>query len=71
MTRKVGWVWHIAYVVAEGSAYRILVQNLKEVNYFQNIHRLKNNIKMCFKEIGREVVHWINVTQDRAGGGLL
>jgi hypothetical protein len=34
MTRKVGWAWHIAYVVPEGYAYRILVENLKEVNYF-------------------------------------
>jgi hypothetical protein len=34
MTRKVRWSWHIAYVVAEGNAYRILVGNLKEVNYF-------------------------------------
>jgi hypothetical protein len=53
-------------------AYRVLVvipEGKRQLG--KPKRRWDNNIEMYLKEIGIEYVHWIDVAEDRGGGGPL
>jgi hypothetical protein len=52
ITLRVRWAGHVACMVMR-NAYEIVVGNLKERNYLEDMCKWKNNIKMDLKEIGR------------------
>jgi hypothetical protein len=46
-------------------------ENLKGRELGKPTRRLKDNIRMSLREIGRDSVDWMHLAQDRDSGGLL
>jgi hypothetical protein len=65
-SRRMRWVGHIAQMGEKGSAYGILVGKLEGKRPLGRPGcRWADNIKMDLREIGWDVVDWIDMTQDR------
>jgi hypothetical protein len=63
------WVWHVESMGGKKDAYEVWWGNLRGRDYFGGLrsrHRLEDNIKIDFQEIGRgAAVDWIDLAQDR------
>jgi hypothetical protein len=70
--RRMRWVGHAAQMGEKRNAYKVLVVN-PEVKWQLGCprHRLEDNIKMDFEEIGWEGMDWIRLAQDRTSDRLL
>jgi hypothetical protein len=66
------WAGHVARMVDRRGAYRILVgrpEGRKPLG--RPTRRWDDNSKMDLQEVEWGATNWIDLAQDRAGGGLL
>jgi hypothetical protein len=65
-SRRMRWVGHVARMGEKRNAYRILVGKPEGKRPLgKPICRWVDNIKMGLREIGTDVVDWIDMAQDR------
>jgi hypothetical protein len=65
-SRTMRWAEHVALMVEKRNAYRILVGKPEGKRLLGRTRRvLVNSIKMDLREIGRDGVDWMDVSQDR------
>ena len=63
---RLGWAGIVACVGARKGAFRVLVEKSERMRPLgRPRRRLKNNIKMDRREVGRESMDWISLAQDR------
>ena len=61
-----GWAGHVARMGEKRGVYRVLVGKLEENRPLgRPRHRWEDNINMDLKEVGSEVMDWIELAQDR------
>jgi hypothetical protein len=61
------------YLIREmRNAYKILVEKSKrEIPGGRHGRRWEDNIRTDLREMGREIVEWMRLVQDKTSGGLL
>jgi hypothetical protein len=70
--RIMRWAWHVEYTGEKRCVYRVLVGKPEGKNPLgRPKHRLEDNIKMDLQEERCGSMDWIELAQDRAGGGHL
>jgi hypothetical protein len=70
--RRLRWAGHVARMGEERGAYRILVGRPEGRRPLgKPRHRWEDNIKMDLREVGWGGMNWIELVQERDGGGLL
>jgi hypothetical protein len=65
---RVKWAEHVARIWVMRSPYKIVVikrEGMRPLWTPKRTYAWENNIKMCLKEIGYEVVCWIHLAQNR------
>jgi hypothetical protein len=71
-SKRMTWGRHVASVGEERNAHRILVGKPEGKRPLGRPgSSWKDNIKMGLREIGWGGMNWIDLVQDRTGGGLL
>jgi hypothetical protein len=64
--RRMRWAGHVARTGEMRNAYNIMVVNPERKRPLGRLHRRwEDNIRMDLREIGWEVVDWIQLVQDR------
>jgi hypothetical protein len=70
-SRRMRWARHVAHMGERRAAYRILAGRPEARRPpGRPRHRWEDNIKMGLQDMGVDM-DWIDLAQDRAGGGLL
>jgi hypothetical protein len=65
-SRRMRWAGHVARMGEKRNAYRILVGKPEGKRPLERLRRIwVDNIKMDFRDIGLDVVDWIDLAQDR------
>jgi hypothetical protein len=65
-SRRMRWAGHVARMVAKRNAYRMSVRNPEGKRPLgRPRRRWVDNIKMNFREIEWDGMHWIDLAQDR------
>jgi hypothetical protein len=71
-SRRMGWTGQVARMGDRSGVYRILVGKSEGKRPFGRTRlRWEDNIKMDLQEVGFEGMDWIELAQDRTGGGHL
>jgi hypothetical protein len=71
-SRRMRWVGHVARMGEERKVFRVLVGKPEGKRPpGRPRHRWEDGIRMDLREIGCASVDWIQLAQDRDGGGLL
>jgi hypothetical protein len=65
-SRRMRWVWHVAHMGERRGIYRVLVGiTEREGPFGKPWRKWEFNIKTDLQEVGRGVVGWIELVQDR------
>jgi hypothetical protein len=71
-SRRMRWSGHVARMGEERNVYRALMGKLEgKIPLGRPRRRWEDGIRMDLREIGCGNVDWIQLAQDRDGGGLL
>jgi hypothetical protein len=70
--RRIRWTGHVARMGKGRDVYRVSVGKRESKRPLgRSRRRWVDNIKMDLQEVGCGVIDWIELAQDRAGGGHL